>query len=81
MVPKIYVQFHCDMINFTNFKHDAQIKASLDISMSKLTLSNLSINLSDLNFLHVNLLFVVLKLSQCFVEFSSFSTCKFQYIG
>jgi hypothetical protein len=36
MVPKIYVQFHCDMINFTNFKHDAQIKARLDISISKL---------------------------------------------
>jgi hypothetical protein len=38
MVPKIYVQFHCDMINFTNFKHDAQIKAGLDSSISKLNL-------------------------------------------
>ena len=36
MVPKIYVQFHCDMINFIDFKHDAQIKAGLDISISKL---------------------------------------------
>jgi hypothetical protein len=38
MVPKIYVQFRCDMINFTNFKHGAQIKARLDISISKLNL-------------------------------------------
>jgi hypothetical protein len=36
MVPKIYVQFHCDMINFTNLKHGAQIKAGFDISISKL---------------------------------------------
>jgi hypothetical protein len=38
------------------------------------TWSNLSINLSNLKFLHVNLLLVVSKLSQCFVEFTSFST-------
>jgi hypothetical protein len=38
MVPKIYVQFYCVMINLTNFKHDAQIKAGLDISISKLNL-------------------------------------------
>ena len=38
MVPKVYVQFYCDMINLTNLKHDAQLKASLDISISKLNL-------------------------------------------
>jgi hypothetical protein len=38
MVPKIYVQFYCDMINLTNFKHDAQVKAGLHISISKLNL-------------------------------------------
>jgi hypothetical protein len=36
MVPKIYVQFYCVMINLTNFKHDAQNKIGLDISISKL---------------------------------------------
>jgi hypothetical protein len=40
MVPKIYVQFYCERINFTNFKHYAQIKAGLDISISKLNLVN-----------------------------------------
>jgi hypothetical protein len=38
MVPKIYVQFYCVMINLTNFKHDAQNKVGLDISISKLNL-------------------------------------------
>jgi hypothetical protein len=36
MVPKFYVQFYCVMINLTNFKHDAQNKTGLDISISKL---------------------------------------------
>jgi hypothetical protein len=36
MVPKIYVQFYCVMINLTDFKHDAQNKISLDISISML---------------------------------------------
>jgi hypothetical protein len=31
MVPEIYVQFYCVMINLTNCKHDAQNKTSLDI--------------------------------------------------
>jgi hypothetical protein len=36
MAPKIYVQFYCVMINLTMFKHDAQNKTSLDISIPKL---------------------------------------------
>ena len=36
MVPKIYVQFYCVRINLTDFKHDAQNKTNLDISISKL---------------------------------------------
>jgi hypothetical protein len=36
MVPKIYVHFYSVMFNFINYKHDAQNKTSLDISISKL---------------------------------------------
>jgi hypothetical protein len=56
MVPKIYVQFYCVMINLIDFKHDAQNKTGLDISISKL-------NFVSLNFLHVNLLLDVSKSS------------------
>ena len=55
MVHKIYVQFYCVMINLINFKHVAQNKIGLDISISKFSLSNMIRNLSNLNFLHVNL--------------------------
>jgi hypothetical protein len=33
---EIYVQSYFDMINLTNFKHDAQNEIGLDISISKL---------------------------------------------
>jgi hypothetical protein len=36
MVPEIYVQFHCVMINLINFKHNVQNEIGLDISISKL---------------------------------------------
>ena len=36
MMPKIYVQFYCVMINLTDFKHDAENKTGLDISIKKL---------------------------------------------
>jgi hypothetical protein len=35
---KFMSKFYCDMINLSSFKHDAQIKAGLDISISKLNL-------------------------------------------
>jgi hypothetical protein len=40
MVPGIYVQFYCIMINLTDFKHDAQYKTCLDILISKLNFVN-----------------------------------------
>jgi hypothetical protein len=57
MVSKIYVQFYCVI------KYDVQNKAILDISISKLNFVQKNLNLSNFNFLYINLVLDVSKLS------------------